>query len=202
MSTFISFYVKSRKREELLNILKRFSSYKIATQSEFPTEIQDILSSEESHATCLVIVESGSEWTTVYSNSFKRLRNWGEIISQELDTTFIQTMGQTTSDVYYFLMYEKGKLIREIEVFSGEGEVQIDKGEKFSFEKAPLLSDDSDDSDNFFDMDTLQHYCSQFGLDISKMFEEPQGDYIVLKRMIDNSKSESATDKKHWWKIW
>lgn len=196
MSTFLHFHIKGSNTEALVSIIKTFSDFSLTEQTHFPDDISDnYLTSEDDDPTYLVIGESKDGWTTVYHNSFKKLNHWGQEISKTLGTTFIQIIGQTTSDAYYFSLFEKGDLLREIEVLSSEGEILIDNGEKFSFEKPVLLTDDFEDPDNFFDMDTLEMYCKNFGLDILGMFEEPQpGNYLVLKR----NKSEV---KKSWWKF-
>ncbi len=193
MSTFLNFFVKISGTDQLIDVLKKFSDFDLSHESQFPQGYYHNYLSEDADPEYLIIERGNDGWLIVYHNSFKKLYDWGREISNSLDTSFIQIIGQTTSDVYYFSLFEKGVLRREIEVLASEGEILIDKGSKFPFEKSTLLSDDADDSNGFFDMDTLEVYCMNFGLDINGIFESSKNGYTVLKQ---------SKQKKVWWKIW
>ena len=177
MGTFLSFHIKTKDRDNLINLLKELSRTKEKGLEIFPEYMYDnMLLNENADPNILAITSTNNGWISVHHNAFEKLHQWGEFISKMLNTTFIQIIGQTTSDAYCFLMYESGNIRREIEVVNGE--VLLDKGEKFSFEKEPLLTDDFEAADNFFDIHTLEEYCKEFDLDLNYECEQ----YTVLSK--------------------
>lgn len=171
-----------------------------------PPEFHNSILMDENALPSFMLVENvNNGWTGVKLNSFNRLHPWMEQISRELDTTAIHIIGQTVSDVYYFQVYEKGVLRRNIEIYHGDYDQSIDEGNKFPFEKASLIPQD-DDWENFdaFDIDTIQAYCKQFGFDIFN--ESEPGHYIILKKKdigdtIQKYMRRGARSKP-WWKFW
>src|SRR5882724_9446269 len=136
MATFISFHIKTENRFHIAKCLQELSGATEMTHGIYPKELDNsILLDDKADPTFIAIGNVQNGWTSVQLNSFKKLHNWAEKISKELDTTFIHIIGQTGSDVYYFLMYDKGVLLREIEIYYGDFDNTTDKGEKFSFEK-------------------------------------------------------------------
>jgi hypothetical protein len=211
MSTFLSFHIKTKaERENLTQLLKELSGIKGRTEGVYPEYMYENISLDENaDPGMLAIAESKNGWINIYHNSFQKLHQWGAFISKILNTSFIQIAGQTSSEAYYFLLYEKGALRREIEIMSMDAEVINDKGEKFPFEKEVFFADDSED---FFDMSSLEEYCTLFGLDINS---EPAGHYIILSKTIPETVKEvkdkpsddkpvvgQTSIKKPWWKPW
>ena len=182
MGSFLSFHVKNNDKNNLALLLKELSCTNVISENTFPDYLYDDESSfSASEPSVLAIIQKVNGWISVYHNTFEKLSHWGAFISKTLNTTFIQIIGQTTSDYYYFAMFEKGELRREIETNSMDCEVLCDKGEKFTFEKEPLLI--FDDPGHFFDMDTLEDYCRHFDLDITL---ESSDQYLILsKKTID-----------------
>ena len=205
MATFISLHIKSDNRIHIAKILQELSDVNQMTIGAYPKELdENILLDDKANPTYIAIGNVQNGWTTVQINSFKKLHNWTEKISKELDTTVIQVMGQTASDVYYFLMYDKGNMRREIEIYHGDFDNIIDIGEKFPFEKPSLVPANDEDYKHLFDRDTLELYCQEFGFDL--FYDEPPDNYYILK-----NQNSSKTLNRHvgfyektkpWWKIW
>jgi hypothetical protein len=205
MSTFISFHIKSDNRVHIAKLLKELSHVDEMTCGTYPTALDDnILLSDQADPTFMAVGDTHNGWTSVQLNSFKKLHNWAEKISKELDTIFIHIIGQTASDVYYFLMYDKGFLRREIEIYYGDLENTTDKGEKFSFEKPCLIPQSDDDYKNIFDRETLEQYCQEFGFDL--FFEDEFDSYYILrsKRLGKTIREYAASysNPKPWWRFW
>ncbi|MFL9483385.1 hypothetical protein ACI6Q2_11455 [Chitinophagaceae bacterium LWZ2-11] len=204
MSTFISFHIKSDDRNEIANLLQELSGVEQITEDvSYPNDLfRNILMVENADPSFLAVGNVENGWTTVYLNSFKKLNNWAQKISQRLDTTFIHVIGQNTSDVYYFLVYESGELKREIEVYHGDLENVIDKGDRLWFEKESLVPLHEEDYDNLFDIDTIEQYCKEFGF---QLFPEVQPKcYLILRKKHLGMTMERciASYKKPWWKFW
>jgi len=181
MATFISFHIKSDNRIHITKILQELSDVNQLIQDNYPEDFDEsILFDDNTDPTYIVIGNVQNGWTTVQINSFKKLHNWTKKISQELNTIAIQIIGQTVSDVYYFLMYDNGCLRREIEVYHGDFDNIIDKGEKFLFERSSLIPVNDEDYEYLFDRDTLEHYCKELGFDL--FYDEPPEHYYILKK--------------------
>lgn len=132
---------------------------------------------ENANPNFIAISDVQNDWISVQLNSFKKLHDWAKKISKELNTIVVQVVGQTASDAYYFLMYDKGNLRREIEIYYGELDNIIDKGEKFPFEKSSLVPLNDDDYENLFDRDTLEQYCKELGFDL---FSDVHQTFIIF----------------------
>lgn len=205
MATFISLHIKSENRVQIAQLLQELSNIAEVYQGIYPKELDSsILLGDNTDPTFMAVGNVQNGWTTIHLNSFKKLHSWIETISKRLDTSVINIMGQSTSDIYYFLLYERGVLRREIEIYYGDLNNAIDKGEHFSFEKPSLIPVDDEDYENIFDMDSIERYCKEFGFDL---FSEHEPDfYIILKhrkigKTVRNYVSSHLT-KKPWWKFW
>jgi len=205
MATFISLQIKSDNRAHIAKLLQELSDINEMTHGSYPKELdENLLLDENADPSYITIGNVQNGWTTIQINSFKKLHKWVEKISKELSTSVIQIMGQTASDVYYFLMYDKGILRREIEIYRGDFDNTIDIGEKFSFEKPPLIPQSDEDYQNLFDRDSLEQYCKEFGFDL---FYDVQPDFyfILRNRKIGKTLKKYATSyskTKPWWKFW
>lgn len=162
------------------------------------------LMSENTDPTYLIIGDIQNGWTPVYHNSFKLLNNWLATISKEFNTTALQIIWQTTSDVYHFLVYEKGIKRREIYFYSGDIESAIDFGQKFKFEKSQVVPTINQFDEVAFDRDTIERYCKELGFDLFRE-SEPEYYYILKKKQIGKTITQYAKDNKTnkaWWKFW
>ena len=185
--------------------MQELSSVDEMTSGIYPKELDhNILLSDKTDPTFIAIGNTQNGWTSVQLNSFKKLHNWAQKISKELNTTFIHIIGQTASDVYYFLVYERGLLRREIEIYYGDLDNTTDKGEKFSFEKPSLIPASDEDYENIFDRDTLEQYCKAFGFDLFYQ-DEYDSYYILRKKVLGKTIREYAASynkPKPWWRFW
>lgn len=205
MATFISLHIKSGNRIRITELLQELSEIIEIAQGPYPKELNsNILLDDASGPTFMAVGHTDNGWTAVHLNSFKKLHDWAEAIAKALNTTVIQIIGQTVSDVYYFLMYEKGLLRREIEVYHGDMENLTDRGEKFRFERTSLVPVSDEDYENLFDRDTLEAYCKEIGFDLFSEVE-PEFYYILRRPELGKTIKEYAatfTPKKPWWKFW
>ena len=181
MGTFLSFHVKTNDRENLIRILQERSNLIFEQSNEFPGNILDNpIYDMDCTPDFLAVNQPLSGWASILHNGFAKLHEWGIFISAILGTSFIQIIAQENSDYYYFLYYSKGKLLRELEVDSMQLEIITDSGEKFSFEKNPVITEYFEDENNFFNTDTLESYCKEFGLDIPALYTG--SNFILLKK--------------------
>ncbi len=183
MSTFLSFHVKTSDRQNLCVLLSELSGLTQKDSGHLTAEYYERISnSTDAQPDWLLISKPENGWIHVLYNNFGKLHFWGEFISRSMHTTFIQLMGQTTSDAYYFLQYNNGALRREIDVLACDGLVLTDDGEKYPFEQDPLLPDDPEETGITFDFDTLEMYCSHFGTDVAAFYANmEQEEYIILE---------------------
>jgi hypothetical protein len=180
MGTFLHFHIKTEDRNNLVQILQERFGLKTKSSSPFPNDIlENPVCNMDSFPDLLAIGQPLNGWISILHNGFAKLHESGQFLSQILHTDFIQIIGQENSDYYYFLYFSKGSLIREIEVDSMQLIVFTDIGEKFSFEKSPILTDDLEDESNFFDVDTLEFYCKEFLIDLPALYKS--SDFILLK---------------------
>jgi hypothetical protein len=206
MATFISIHIKSDDKDKVIDILKKLSNISELTKAHNLQELDSvIIIGENSDPTYLAITGVKKGWITVHVNSFKKMHLWLKTISQDLNTIAINIAAQTTSDVYYFLMYDNGSLRREIEIYYGDLENAIDRGDKFAFENKTLVPEDDDDYENLFDLDTLNEYCIELGfalfdeeVDNYEAFEE----YLILKSKRIGKTITDLIKGKPWWKFW
>ena len=210
MSTFICLQIQSENRAQIADILQKLSGATEITTGPYPSEHYDnTLIGENDGPSFICVGGTRNGWTLVELNSFNKLHTWVAHLSKELNSTVIQLIAQTTSDVYYFLAYEKGVFRREIEVYHGDYDQTIDKGAKYPFENPNLVPQEDDDEDfEPFDIDTLEAYCRQFGFELMEDDREKQ--YIILKKKIigytikDSMKyrRRPVGNGKPWWKFW
>jgi hypothetical protein len=203
MATFISLHIKSDNRAHVAKLIQELSDVNHMTYGSYPTELdENILLDENANPNFIAIGDVENGWISVQLNSFKKLHDWTQKISKELNTSVVQVIGQTASDAYYFLMYDKGTLRREIEIYYGELDNIIDKGEKFAFEKSSLVPLNDDDYENLFNRDTLEQYCKELGFDLFNDVQ-PEFYYILKNKKLHKTLSEIlASKKKPWWKFW
>jgi hypothetical protein len=208
MSSLLYFHLKTSEVNNVVTALKNLTGIQQAEKGEFPINFhREILQNIDTDPNYLVVFANGSEWTTVAINSFKKLHKWGEQLSAELKTVFVQTTAQNTSDAYYFLMYDKGQLKREIEVNHGYEEDIVDLGEKLPFEHEVIhqVADDEDDC-IFFDWDTLEYYCKQLGF---QFIPDDEGNYFHTLKVdtigltMDAYHNQRVDNmNRPWWKFW
>ena len=192
MATFIQLHIKSCDRLQVAQRLKALANIAEISEERYPTDFTDrILQNSKGDAdpTFILIGTVKDGWIRIQLNSFKKMHTWAEKISREIQTTVVQIMGQTASDVYYFLMYEQGNLRREIEVYHGDAENAIDIGAKFAFEKQFIIPTSEEDFVNLFDRDTLEAYCNELGFD--PFTDAGPEKYYILKKQ-----------QKPWWRPW
>lgn len=204
MATFLSLHIKSDKQGHILKILQNLSDADEMIYDSYPKELDDnIVLNENEYPSYLAISNSENGWTHVHINSFKKLYDWCERISNELNTSCIQVMGQTVTDAYYFLMYENGVFRREIDIYHGDLDNIIDKGEKFAFEKDSLIGS-GEDFENVFDRDMLEFYCKELGFNL--VDNNSNSLYFIMKKIkagkTINDFINSYTRSKPWWKFW
>jgi hypothetical protein len=208
MGTWTSLYVNTSDAEAVAGKIQSLSGIKKISTGKYPNDLQSRqLMSKEGTPDFLAIGHVQPGWVTVDHNSFAQLADWGTALSKELNCRVIVIIMQTTSDYYYFALYEEGKKLREIEVCYSTDFDEVDSGDKFSFEdkKAGLPSKYGDSGAYLFDFDAVEKYCAHFGLNIQAQNEEAS--WITLredsgKMTVKEYVNKNLLNKKPWWQFW
>lgn len=155
---------------------------------KLPDDFDDGYLDNASLPNYLLVAKTPDGWVRVHYNSFGGLGDWDTMLSKEFNCKLIMVSAQTTSDVYEFSLYDKGEVMREIIVCYGDDVEAINDGDRFDFEDKEILEpgDDEDEDKLFFDLDALEYYCKQFGLNI----REP----LTGRHRMDNSKRQTTKD--------
>lgn len=208
MGTWTSFYLQTRNAEAVAAKLGALCpDLTISTPADFPADMGDYqLLSNEREPNYMAVCNTQGDWTTVVHNSFSKLETWGSQLSRELDCCVIMIMAQTVTDSYYFAMYEKGNLRREIETCYSTDFEEVNTGEIFHFEgPSPGIKVNLDGEESYiFDFEAMEEYCSHFDLRIYEDYSAHR--WTVLKgsnlRMEIKEFIQQHTAKKPWWKFW
>jgi len=157
MEFIFNFHLKTQKDDLLLELVQKCSGINQASRVKYVDDLQDnILTDREAYPDYLSFSRNCTEWFTVECNSFKKLHDWGALLSKELETLFLQTVYSSVNEYSYLLAYENGEMIREIEATNHSETPVIDKGRPFEFEK---------ESERMFDLDSLMDFCTYLGID-------------------------------------
>lgn len=156
-------FVRTSRQEELNKILQQFCGIdSVISNAPVPAPTMEILADPDTLPT-LFIENRHDQWLVIEVNSVKKLHELGRMISLILQTHFIQIIYCALVEYAYFLMYDEGQAIREIEGNGSQEDPVCDKGDKLPFEEEQV---------RYFDLDMLAYYCQQLGLDLSNMVEE------------------------------
>lgn len=205
MGTFLNLYVKHDDPAEIATLLQELSGNYELSRGAYPENYHEfILTFQHANPTYVIIGNTQNGWTDVSLNSFKKLEDWAENLSARLETAVVQVMGQTASDWYYLLMFEKGELRREIEVARDEPEDCVSIGETFPFETSVLPVNENEASEVLFDIDHLEEFGKALGFDIR--YNAPAGEQYYLLKHPDIAAGDKGpvgiVARKPWWKFW
>ena len=159
----------------------------------------------------LCVGNTQPECITVVHNSFDKLEDWGILFSEKFQCKVIMVMAQSTSDAYYFALYDHSQKRREIETCYGADFAMINEGEPFDFEgpypgeKSPYtINNESEEASYLFDFDSIERYCSHFGLQLEYDYSTVKWTILKgnVKREIDEYLKKLGLNKKPWWKFW
>lgn len=157
MEFIFNFHLKTQKDDLLLALVQQCSGIRTARRVKYADDLQDnILVDRQAYPDYLSIGRNSAEWLTVECNSFKKLHDWGALLSKELETLFLQTVYSSVNEYSYLLAYEHGLLVREIEATNSSETPLINEGKPFGFEK---------ESVRMFDLDSLMDFCTYLGID-------------------------------------
>lgn len=204
MSTWIKFYIKTNDYQGVIDQLKSFISVETQSISKFPLDHHGSFLIDGTLPNYLVIGTTEPEWITVIYNSSSKLEVWGTDLSKKFETIVIVTMAQSVDSYYYFALYEKGELMRELEYCYSDDMEPTNFGNKFSFEREePGEKVEYEGEISYlFGFENIEEYCKHFGLTI-------QVDYDKFVWTILKGKSSGKTldellndFKKPWWKFW
>lgn len=162
-------HVKTMESDKLLLLLHELTGIKETVhRKSVSIEIQHLLPGTERDPDYLVVSQSSENWYCVKHNSFKKLHNWGRLLSGALDTLFLQVAYRRSDSYSYFLAYERGVRIREIEA-SALSEVPVmNEGILFPFED-PHADGICGFDIRMFDRDSLEDYCIECGVDLNSL---------------------------------
>ncbi|GGH70203.1 hypothetical protein HNQ91_002963 [Filimonas zeae] len=165
----LHFHVKTIQGDKLLLLLQELTGIKESTLIKSAAiEKEDLLAGTDSEPDYLVVSQSAEDWYCIQHNSFKKLYSWGRVLSQELDTLFIQVAHRLDDGFCYFLAYERGQRLREIEA-TGLSEIPVlNGGTLFPFEN-PHADGISGYDIRMFDRDFMVDYCIECGVDLHNL---------------------------------
>ncbi|HUN01244.1 MAG TPA: hypothetical protein PLS00_00200 [Niabella sp.] len=185
MEFLLHFHVKSNQRDKLVRLLESYSGItSIITSRRTDDLLDNILSDTDADPNYYVINRSSSSWQSVECNSFKKHHCLGRMISEDMGAVFVQTLYCSLGEYTYFLVYDKGKMIREIESTNESMIPRINQGIALPFE-SKRKGGKRINNIRMFDLDSIADYCLQMGIDISNLWNEHRS--IVLRgRKHDN----------------
>ena len=165
----LHFHIKTSDSSKLYLLLKQLTGINECVRQKSPCiEKCHLLSDSNADPDYLIVSRSAADWYCVRHNSFKKLHHWGNILSKELDTLFIQIAYRCSDRYSYFLAYSSGMRVREIEA-NGASEIPLlNEGVLFPFEN-PHADGVYGCDLTLFDQDSLADYCIECGIDISSL---------------------------------
>lgn len=179
MEFLLHFHVNSDQKDLLVALLQSYSGIPAVRTNERTDDLLDnILADTNADPDYYVVNQSSLHWQSVECNSFKKLYDLGSMISEKMQTLFIQTLYCSACRYAYFLVYDRGNLIREIEGTESGPEPRINRGMMLPFETNEA-NDPRADMIREFDLDIIADYCLQIGVDISNLCNEEYS--VVLK---------------------
>ena len=185
MEFLLHFHIKSNQKDELIRLLENYSGISSIVTSERTDDLLDnILSDTDADPDYYVINCSSPSWYSVECNSFKKHHELGRLISEKLATLFVQTLYCSLGKYAYFLVYDKGSMIREIESTDESSIPRINRGIVLFFESKETDGERINDI-RMFDLDSIADYCLQIGIDISNLWCE-HNSVVLRNREHDN----------------
>lgn len=179
MEFLLHFHVHSNQRDLLLELLQSYSGLQpVLTKERTDDLLDNILADTNADPDYYVVNQSSSDWQSVECNSFKRLHQLGSLLSEKMRTLFIQTLYCSAGEYAYFLVYDQGKMIREIEG-TGLPVPRINRGNVLPFETRETDGERTNKIRQF-DLDIIADYCLKMGIDISNLTNEEYS--VVLER--------------------
>lgn len=204
MGSVASIHVKAENQSAILKLIQQLSDANEMTYENYPTEADNYIVGDGKKPTIVAVSEVKNGWINIFSNYFGKMENWLEALSRESGAMAIQVLWQTVSDVYYFTIYDKGKLRRRIEVYYGDLDSVVDLGEKFIFEKEFLVLQNDEDYENIFGRDDIEEYCRNLGIELFAKNGQAKF-YIFRRKKIGLTLSrwlEKKVTQKPWWQFW
>lgn len=180
MELLLHFHVNTPHRDKLADLLQRYSGIPPVRTRRFIADVAECLLAEiEAEPDYYVINQSDPQWQSVEFNSLIKLHRLGAIVSKELQPLFVQTSYLAIKEYTYFLAYENGQMLREIESTHDSLIPVINRGNLFEFERRQN-DGKADDELQMFDLDSLADYSQQLGIDLSNLFCDSSS--TILKR--------------------
>ncbi|TXJ24921.1 MAG: hypothetical protein E6Q24_15350 [Chitinophagaceae bacterium] len=181
MEFLLHFHVHSNQRDLLIELLQSYSGLQpVQTKERTDDLLDNILADTNADPDYYVVNQSSSHWQSVECNSFKRLHDLGRLLSEKMRTLFIQTLYCSAGEYAYFLVYDQGKMTREIEG-TGKPVPRINRGDVFPFETKEADGERTNKIRQF-DLDIIAHYCLNMGIDISNLTNEEYSVVLEGKR--------------------
>ncbi|MBO9152132.1 hypothetical protein ACFOTA_07930 [Chitinophaga sp. GCM10012297] len=223
MGTWLNIFIRHNDHRQVADALQEFSEVSEVRQGNTSDVLKCsslILHGEDTPPSFLVSEDMQNGWIRVHLNSFAKLPGWLEKLSDRLQTSVLQVIGQTTSDYYYLLLYENGRFKRELEGIRDEPEKYIDRGEMLPFEEPFVPGLDEYECEKVrLNGDDVDDFCKGLGFDFWSDFEyEGREFYLLKKDIIGLTMDEYLDQKKYkravvreptaaaksrpWWKFW
>lgn len=179
MEFLLHFHVNSNQKDKLVTLLESYSGIpSVVTKRRTDDLLDNILSDTDADPDYYVVNCSSPSWQSVECNSFKKHHYLGNMVSKKLKTVFIQTLYASLGQYAYFLVYDRGRMIREIESTGASMVPRINRGTILPFESRQK-DGKRINKIRMFDLDSIADYCLQMGIDISNLWSEPYN--VVLR---------------------
>lgn len=131
--------------------------------------------------TMLVLRQTGPHWVTVHYNSFFKMEEPVQQLSEKLECLGIVALAQTVSDYYFISVYQNGENIRVLEFAQDSGWL-AQQGTPLSFEQGPPGEDISEPGQEpyyFFDAQHAEAYCNNLGISIFD--RDYESEWVILR---------------------
>ncbi|WP_276481010.1 hypothetical protein [Paraflavitalea pollutisoli] len=161
----IACFVISTQQEQLLDILQQYSGFEtIVNDAPIQAAVCEVLADIDADPT-LYVVNGGKDRILIEVNSYKKLHDLARQVSSDLQTVFFQVCYNDLVGYAYFLLYDQGELVREIESRGSKKDPDVNYGFPLTFEE--------DGEVTFFDLDMIAEFCEHLGVDVGNLYEDP-----------------------------
>lgn len=206
MATWTAFYVKTTNGQGFKEKLISLTGITTVAEGRFPTDHYASYLLNEAVPDYLAFTSTQPGWITVIYNSSNKLTDWCIDISKQFNGGYCNR-GTKRFGYYYFALYDKGVLQREIEYCYSEDYIPTNFGKKFDFEEEePGEQIEYNGGVTYlFDFDSIEKYCAHFGLTIQCNYQEFDWTILKGKRSAQTvAQTEQALNglRKPWWKFW
>lgn len=222
MGTWLNIFIRHNDHRQVADVLRELSDVgevRQGNEADVSKCFSLTLFGEQTPPSFMVTEDMQNGWIRVHLNSLAKLPGWVEKLSDRLQATVLQVIGQTVSDYYYLLLYENGAFKRELEGIRDEPEKYIDRGEMLPFEEPFVPGLDEYECEKVrLNGDDVESFCQGLGFDFWDDPADAGREFYLLKKDIIGLTVDEYLDQKKqgranafrvspllpkpWWKFW